>query len=912
MKVLGRSLNIVRILLFLTAWLTGNSVGAAELSVSTIEKISIPTPIEWQAGQDSDKQLAGFFRSEQNCTWKKASVQVDLKGNVHSRFQQFVNGIPVKGAVVILHEFTTQKVFITGVFIRISGNSIAQFNLVNSEKEIVGRYLQAEDELNSEMPGGFEWQLNPDNKTAKLVFVLNYFPQNSLAPLTLIIDAETKHKISDFHSACFADVTGVAVTTYEGTRNISCFADSGQYYLKTTLKGNGIETKNLNHNLNYQHITEFTDTDNFWQQGAVVDENYAADAHFCAEQYYDFLNIKFNRNSLDNDGYRLMSYLNYGTGLANAFWNGQAVVYGSGNATTSPLTTLDITGHEFTHGLIQKTAGLAYNGEPGTINEALSDIFGTALEFYTNPLQANWLIGAQTGTPLRSFSDPNAYGQPAAYHGNSWYYGTGDQGGVHINSGFINHWFYILTNGAQGTNEFGTSYNVNGIGMISSLNLVYTALTSYLVSNSGYEEFYVSSLQSTIDLYGNCSPEYQAVVEAWKAVGYGSSSSIPQISLNGNAAICNGDSVFIGVRYLPGESYEWFQNGLSVYTGNVSGKYVKDPGTWMIKVNHCGQISGSDSIVLSQLAIVPVSTVNVESCTGNPVVLQGYPAGGVFSISNPYSGNSTTFDYYFTDGNGCTTTAAGTVLMHESPVVSIFTSAAQLPVNSEPLLLESNVLGTFTGNGVSGNYFNPDLAGIGGPYPVALVFTDLNGCAGSDTAFFEVVKACNKDFESIRIESGDSLATLGNTITFSVNADESDFQFKWDFPSGCVVVGSQTSNEVTVLWNHTGGTVTLQLVNSCKDTIQKFYEVKTTSVTNEQHCTIFPNPSSGTVNLILSGLDAAQITEIRVTDVSGKVTAKFEIYLSGQQFTLENLSTGLYFVEIRNGNSFLKEKLIVH
>ena len=88
-----------------------------------------------------------------------------------------------------------------------------------------------------------------------------------------------------------------------------------------------------------------------------------------------------------------MSYLNYGNNYANAFWNGQAVVYGSGNNASGPLVTADITGHEFTHGLIQQTANLTYSGEPGTLNESLSDIIESEVPSITAVVRCRLFSG---------------------------------------------------------------------------------------------------------------------------------------------------------------------------------------------------------------------------------------------------------------------------------------------------------------------------------------------------------------------------------------------------------------------------------------------------------------------------------------------------------------------------------------
>jgi Zn-dependent metalloprotease len=93
------------------------------------------------------------------------------------------------------------------------------------------------------------------------------------------------------------------------------------------------------------------------------------------------------------------------------------------------------------------------------MNEGFSDIWDS-IEFAAAPTKATWLIGEdielRTGrTALRSMSDPNAEGQPDTYKGTPSG-GTADSGGVHTNSGVLNHWFYILAVGKSGTNDIGS------------------------------------------------------------------------------------------------------------------------------------------------------------------------------------------------------------------------------------------------------------------------------------------------------------------------------------------------------------------------------------------------------------------------------------------------------------------------
>src|SRR5690606_7583791 len=109
-------------------------------------------------------------------------------------------------------------------------------------------------------------------------------------------------------------------------------------------------------------------------------------------------------------GFALNSYVHYDAGYANAFWDGNRMTYGDGNSWIDPLTALDITAHEITHGLTDYTADLVYRMESGALNESFSDIFAAAIEHYGRPNKNNWNIGEDIGVTLRSMSNPNLYG----------------------------------------------------------------------------------------------------------------------------------------------------------------------------------------------------------------------------------------------------------------------------------------------------------------------------------------------------------------------------------------------------------------------------------------------------------------------------------------------------------------------
>ena len=249
---------------------------------------------------------------------------------------------------------------------------------------------------------------------------------------------------------------------------------------------------------------------------------------------YDYWLSTHNRNSWNNLGGKMINYVHFRANYDNASWNGSAMQYGDGNTAFTPLTCLDVCAHEMGHGICQATAGLVYLNESGALNEGFSDIWGACVEYYTDPTKQTWIVGediSRTSGGLRSMSDPLSTGVltrcPANYRGTRWNFGTTDNGGVHTNSGVMNHWFYILSVGKQGVNEQRQAYSVTGIGIIDAARIAYRAERLYLTPNSDYRSTRIFTIQAATDLFGATSAQVQAVIDAWFAVGLGTSSAVP-------------------------------------------------------------------------------------------------------------------------------------------------------------------------------------------------------------------------------------------------------------------------------------------------------------------------------------------------------------------------------------------------
>jgi len=301
----------------------------------------------------------------------------------------------------------------------------------------------------------------------------------------------------------------------------------GNYRLRQYSRGDGIATYDAKHGISYSLSTDFVDNDTNFDSN---NGNAGVSVHWALEHAYDYYLNVLNRNSFDDNGGKLIAYAHYDSAWFNAQWDGSRMRFGDGTANNIPLVSIDIVSHELTHGVTQYTANLIYQNEYGALNESFSDVFGTAVEFRALGPSANWFMG-EGGARLRSMSNPKQFGQPDTYHGQNWYFGTADGGGVHTNSGVQNYWYYLLSEGGSGVNDNGYSYSVTGIGLDNASKIAYRNLANYLIPTSEYSDTRLGSIYATQDLFGQGSSELQSVIEAWNAVGVMKPSLVPTVGV---------------------------------------------------------------------------------------------------------------------------------------------------------------------------------------------------------------------------------------------------------------------------------------------------------------------------------------------------------------------------------------------
>lgn len=450
-----------------------------------------------------------------------------------------------------------------------------------------------------------------------------------------------------------SNVVGTAVTKYAGNQQITTDSiNPTTFYLRESGARN-IHTWDLNQGTAVSSAVEFEDSNNFWNTSSNQD-NAAYDAHWGAEKTWDYYSLIHGRNSYDNAGSVMNNYVHYGLNYLSSFWDGDAAFFGDGNlsnANTTAQTSLEIVGHEITHGVTEHTAGLIYSYESGALSESFSDIFGVTIDYFVNPSTANFLIGEQThvwGQPIRNMQYPNGYGHPSTYLGNNWFTGSADNGGVHTNSGVQNYWYVLLCNGGTGVNDLGNSYNVTGLGMTKAAAIAYRTLTVYLTPNAQYADARIYSLQAAVDLYGPCSNEVTQVGNAWYAVGVGgvySSDVIADFSAD-NRYFCTSPA---GVQFTNLSTnatiYQWdFGDNTTSNLQNPTHTYTS-VGTYTVKLIVAGNAfcTTNDTLIMPNYITVSNTPTPISAtCTPvtNPGASNGYGVSLVqlHTINNPSLG----------------------------------------------------------------------------------------------------------------------------------------------------------------------------------------------------------------------------------------------------------------------------------
>ncbi|WP_367320700.1 M4 family metallopeptidase [Streptomyces sp. HUAS ZL42] len=463
-------------------------------------------------------------------------VVKDADGTVHTRYERTYAGLPVLGGDLVVDTAKSGRtegvVKATRAAIKVASLTPA-VTAAKAEKQALtlAEDAGAEKAGTNRAPRKVIWAANGRPTLAYETVVGGLQEDGTPNELHVVTDAATGAKLYEYQGI----ETGTGNTMYSGQVTLGTTQSGSTYNLTDGARGSH-KTYNLNRGTSGTG-TLFSGSDDVWGNGSASNaETAGADAHYGAALTWDYYKNVQGRSGIRGDGVGAYSRVHYGNAYVNAFWSDSCfcMTYGDGASNTHPLTSIDVAGHEMTHGVTSNTAGLNYSGESGGLNEATSDIFGTAVEFYANNSSdvGDYLIGEEIdingdGTPLRYMDKPSKDGSSK----DSWYSGIGSID-VHYSSGPANHFFYLLSEGSGTKTINGVTYNsptsdglpVTGIGRAKAEKIWFRALTTKFTSTTNYAAARTGTLAAAGELYGTTSAEYKAVQDAWAGVAVGSRS----------------------------------------------------------------------------------------------------------------------------------------------------------------------------------------------------------------------------------------------------------------------------------------------------------------------------------------------------------------------------------------------------
>ena len=477
-----------------------------------------------------------------------------LEGRTHTRLRQLYNGVPVFGGGL------TRQTDELGATVSIFGQTYQGISLDVTPSLSVPDAVAAIADLSGVQLGPLKPPtliVFPAENGFRLAYQASVFTAEG--GTAYVIDAQDGSVLQQTDAAQRQSAVGTGMGVLGDQKKLSVSTASGTFVASDLLRPPLLTTFDMKENL--QKTLDFlnglttlgpsdraSDSDNVWTDGPTVD------AHAYAGFFYDYYYKRFGRKGLDDQNYRMLSLVHpvprasvlsqtnstIGLFYVNAFYAGGGVmVYGEGLPSNIVLNSaqgqqhwnylagaLDVVAHELTHGVTEFTSQLIYQNESGALNESFSDMMGTSVEFFYQPVgggpeKADYLIAEDVVTPggIRSMENPAAFGQPDHYSKRAIVPLSNDNGGVHANNGIGNQAYYLAIEG--GTNRT-SGLPVQGVGGANRDQIekaMYRGFTQLMPANATYSVARAVTIQAATDLYGSGSAAVRALTQAWTAVG---------------------------------------------------------------------------------------------------------------------------------------------------------------------------------------------------------------------------------------------------------------------------------------------------------------------------------------------------------------------------------------------------------
>ena len=912
--------------------------------------------------------------------------QTDEVGHQHYRFQQLYNGIPVYGATIGVHIDKQNTVRIMGRWLASPeiGEMNPRISLTEAELKAqdhlktlthwappseTNQHLVAHD-----LEGTHLAIIMLGSNQARLVYEVALYP-NLKEHWTYFIDALDGSILKHHKTSCqfVAGLENTALSCSEAhksehhlaenilpppprtanavdllgvNRTINVFECGAEFYMTDVVRpmysgdmsncsdgdavlqgaivtldaqGNSPE----NDNFQYDFVRS---SNNTWNDRAAVS------SHYNGGVAYEYFRTVHGRNSINGSGGNILSFYNItdanGNEVDNAFWNGAAMFYGNGDrAFTAPLSkALDVAGHEMTHGVIQTTANLVYENQPGALNESFADVFGVMMD------RDDWELAEDVANSsifptgaMRSMRDPNNGGNAGNFYWQPKHMNEyqnlpntpdNDNGGVHINSGIPNHAFYL----------FATN---NAVGLERAERVYYRALTQYLQRSSQFIDCRLAVIQAANDLYDQSVAD--AAANAFAAVGIGQGTgTTTEVEFEenpGNAFILYSDLNLDNINYYrvsDGMSFNLSSNE------HFSRPNITDDGSEITYIGPSreifymqldwanGQILQDVSIsvqgeewrnaVFSRdgLRIAALEGGNDQTSWDNRVLIFDFVSGNsrFFEFYNPtYTQGLSTGNVRFADAMEWD--YSGEWLMYDAltRIESGFGDDIEY-WDIGFIKVWDNTTNTF-GDGRIEKLFSglPENTSIGNP-----TFAKTS----PDVIAFDVIEGSNYAIQAANIQTG-------NTGTI------------WNQPGQELGYPSYTADDAAVVFHGKSGTqdaigfveVSQDRLNGGNNASALFLDApwgiwfntgdRDITVNNTeieiQALEVFPNPSAGAFTVkVPQELIGYQI---QVQDINGKSVFTEKVNQYVHEVGIDHLSAGIYWVRISNDQHIWQQKLVI-
>jgi bacillolysin len=867
--------------------------------------------------EENKKDLLNTICSDPSVSFQFERSYEDNLNFTHEVYQLYYYNIKVISATYVIHSQNNAIQYINGVypsFKNLETKARIDWNVAEGKAK---SYFQSENNTHS----------NVRVKNMGLVICQDYLQKGNNYRLAyqfkvqtiaesdavlIFVDAvdgaiiSKEEMICNFNgkqppNALGAGQLGYTVGNGLGFTQFTTDAVGNQYRLREVRNGVNILTLNANYQYNEDAIinsaTDFIDNDNSWYANEHGVNRPALDAHWGAEKVFDYWKTVHNRNSINNAGMSVRSYIHSydpGTGgrLEGAYWDNtrNAVFYGDGLVKFRPATCLDVCAHEIGHGICQYTSNLsgAANSEARALNEGFSDIWGATIEAWVDPNRQRWLIAEEItiAAPyfLRSLSNPKSVTNdpsPDCYGGQYW----ASKPNLYYRCGVLNKWYFLLTEGGTNTNDLNNFYDFMGVGITDAAKIAYRT-EILLSSGSTYADARTMSIQATRDIYGLNSCQEIAVIKAWYAVGVGANYGgvVPQIntSITGPDLFCT--NAIYNINNVPTGSsgVTWSSsnnsivtvvgNGLSAIVTRVSNGSFTLTASFTLPPNLC---NGTKTII---------KNIEVGNPTSVPITI--LPANNLCIGSN--------FTATATIANG---TAYSWVAPTGATIISgQGTNNVTLQVNSTPLQNSLNVQVTTPCGNTNGNLYI--VAGPQFPFPGKNqpYITLLNSQCLSNTATASVI------------------AVPGAT-SYVWRVREYDINNNQLFSSGPITTTTNVATYSAGSWpNLSYVTVSVFAISSCGQTetiSTTFNTCKLTRVAPES-MSATPNPTQGLTTITIpTNFINSSVYELHNSNGNSIISGKLINLKRNLTIDLTNQNAGIYILYLRNDKNEQKQIKII-